>query len=46
MYLAIAEVALRKAAEAVGARIDIGPGGPVAVLLESDGAARRAAAAS
>jgi hypothetical protein len=32
---AIAEVALRKAAAAVGARIGIGPGGPVVVLLES-----------
>ncbi|HYZ34038.1 MAG TPA: DUF3141 domain-containing protein [Crenalkalicoccus sp.] len=31
---ALAEAALRKAAESVGVRIDMGPGGPVAVLLD------------
>lgn len=34
---AVAEAALRKAAEAVGARIDLTPNGPVAVLLHPEG---------
>jgi hypothetical protein len=41
---AIAEAALRKAAEAVGARIDLTPNGPMAVLLEPT--ERRAAKAT
>ena len=36
---ASAEAALRKAAEAVGVRIDMTPSGPIAVLLERDHAA-------
>ncbi len=36
---ASAEAALRKAAEAVGVRIDMTPSGPMAVLLERDNAA-------
>ncbi len=37
---ALAEAALRKTAEAVGARIDLTPNGPMAVLLETDDIAK------
>jgi hypothetical protein len=42
---AVAEAAMRKAAEAVGARIDMTPRGPMAVLLQSGGEAGAPAAA-
>jgi hypothetical protein len=36
---AVAEQALRKAAAAIGVRVDMTPSGPVAVLLEPEGEA-------
>ena len=40
---AVAEAALRKAADAVGARIDMTPSGPIAVLLNAEESAAKAA---